>query len=347
MILHRTGAEARTGRRAGGRRAWLVALGLGIVALVAAVADIAWGGNDMRLDVVVRSLTVGVDGGTDLVVRDLQLPRASLALLVGVAFGLAGGVFQSVLRNPLASPDIVGTAHGASLAGVAGLLLGASYVTSMGLAALGALGATVLCLVLAPRRDVLLLVLVGIGIAAMAGAGISFLLTVGDISQTSRAAVWLVGSLNGTDAVAVRATALGLLVLVPLLVLLARRIDVLVLGDDVAGGLGIRVGRDRALLLAVAAGLVGVGVAAVGPLAFVAFLAPQIARRLAGTVAAVSLPACATSGAALVAVADLLGRRVGSPGELPVGIVTAALGATAFLLLLARQQRARTGPVVR
>jgi iron complex transport system permease protein len=319
----------------------LVALGLALLAAAAAVAGIAWGGADLPLGDVLRSLTVGADGGTDRIVRDQQAPRAVMALLVGAGFGLAGGIFQSVLRNPLASPDVVGTAQGASLLGVTGLLLGVSYGASMLLAGAGALVATAVCIAVAPRREALTLVLVGIGVAALAGAGVSFLLTVGDVSSTSRALIWLVGDLNGTDWPAVRATALAAVVLVPLVALLARRLDVLALGDDVAAGLGARAARDRVLLLAVGATIVGVCVAACGPIGFAAFLAPQIGRRLAGTASAASLPACAAAGAAIVAVSDLIGRRLGAPGELPVGIVTAVVGGLAFVVLLFREQRRR------
>jgi iron complex transport system permease protein len=320
-------------------RALLVALGLTLLALAAAVAGIAWGGADLPLGDVLRSLTVGADGGTDLIVRDLQAPRAALALVCGAGFGLAGAIFQAVLRNPLASPDIVGTAHGASLAGVAGLLLGASYAASMALAAAGALTATAICLAVAPRRETLTLVLVGIGIAALAGAGVSFLLTVGDLTSTSRAVIWLIGSLNGGDWATVRATGIAILALGALALLVARRLDALALGDELAGGLGLRPGRERALLLVLAASIVGACVAACGPLGFAAFLAPQIGRRLAGTSSAAALPASAAAGAALVAIADLLGRRIGAPGELPVGVVTALLGGLLFLVLLTREQR--------
>lgn len=322
-------------------RALGVAAGLTLLAVAAAVAGIAWGGADLPLADVVRSLTVGADGGTDLIVRDLQAPRAAMALLVGAGFGLAGGVFQSVLRNPLASPDVVGVAQGASLAGVTGLLIGVSYGISMLLAGAGALAATAVCVEIAPRRETLTLVLVGIGIAALCGAGVSFLLTVGDVSVTTRALIWLVGDLNGTDWPAVRATALAAMVLVPAVALLARRLDVLALGDDVAGGLGAVASRDRVLLLGLAAAVVGACVAACGPIGFAAFLAPQIGRRLAGTSSAASLPACAAAGAAVVAVADLIGRRLGAPGELPVGIVTAALGGLVFVVLLFAEQRRR------
>lgn len=322
-------------------RALAVALGLALLALAAAVAGIAWGGASLPLGDVVRSLTTGADGGTDLIVRELQLPRALMALLVGAGFGIAGGVFQSVLRNPLASPDVVGTSHAASLLGVAGLLLGASYGASMLLAALGAVLATAICIAIAPRRETLTLVLVGVGIAAIAGAAVSFLLTVGDVSSTQRAAIWLVGDLNGADWPAVRATGVAALVLVLLVAAGTRVLDVLALGDDVARGLGVRAASARSALLAVAATLTGVCVAASGPIGFVAFLAPQIARRLAGTGSSASLPACAAAGAALVTVSDLVGRRLGAPGELPVGIVTALVGGSAFLVLLYRAQRRR------
>jgi iron complex transport system permease protein len=315
------------------------AFALAALALAAAVADIAWAGADLPLGDAVAALLGGSDGGTRLIVRELQLPRALLAVLVGAALGLAGGMFQATLRNPLASPDVVGTAHGAAFAGVLALLMGVRWELVAPIACGGALAATALTLLAAPRRDPLTLVLVGVGVAAVAGAGTSFLLTVGEIDSTSRAAVWLVGSLNGTGWRTVETTAFALAALVPVALLLASRVDPLALGDDVARGLGLRAGRDRVLLLVVASALVGVAVAAVGPVGFVAFLAPQIGRRLAGTGSTAALPACTACGALLVAAGDVIARTLMAPDEIPVGIVTAVVGGTGFLVLLGLARR--------
>jgi iron complex transport system permease protein len=254
---------------------------------------------------------------------------------------------SSVVRNPLATPDVVGVTAGASAAAVGVLLAG--WPMPLPLAALGG-GLLVAVLVGAlswrdgftgPR-----LVLVGIGLGAAASALTSFLLVRAEITEAQRAVVWLTGSLNGRGWEHVRPVGLAVLVLGPLALVLGRSLSGLRLGDDVARGLGVRVTPARVGLVAVAVALAAVATSSAGPIAFVALVAPQIALRLARTPGP-PLAASAAAGALLVVAADLVARRGLSvtglaSAELPVGAVTALVGSPVLLWLLRRSTRGRT-----
>ena len=318
-----------------------VCLALIAATFVALVASVAIGEFPVApLDVLAALVGAG-DQATGFIVVDLRLPRALTGLLAGAALGLAGMVFQDVTRNPLVSPDIVGVAAGASLAAVALIVLGSTSGTaSVPLAALaGALISGVALYGLAWRRGIhgYRLVLVGIGITALADAGIYYVFTEGRIFEVARAYVWLVGSLNSRGWAQVWPLVAVLVALLPLLLALARNVDVLRFGDDVAAGLGVRVERTRMLLLGAATVLTAVAVACAGPIGFVAFASPHVARALIGVASVRSaLIAAAACGALLVLAADLAGRMLFTPHEIPVGIVTSILAAPYFLFLLKR-----------
>ena len=320
------------------------AAGLALVAFGALVASVALGEFDIPAADVVKTLVGAGDPSTDFIVLELRLPRAVVALLCGAALGLAGAVFQQVTLNPLASPDIVGVAGGASFAAIAVIVLGeTSDAWSVPLAALaGAIVSGALLYGLAWKRGIqgFRLVLVGIGLAAFMQAGISYVLTEGRIFEVAEAYLWMVGSVNGSGWKEVWPLVIALVVFVPVIVALGRQLDVLQLGDDVARGLGLNVERARLGLLAAAVVLVGIAVSAAGPVGFVAFLAPHLARRMSrATSGAGLLPLAAGAGAVLVLVADLVGRLAFAPTEIPVGIVTSVIAAPYFLLLLARANR--------
>jgi iron complex transport system permease protein len=321
-----------------------VTAALGAASLLAVVMSVALGEFAVPPLDVVSALVGAGDQATHFIVFDLRLPRALTGLLAGAALGLAGAVFQDVTRNPLVAPDIVGVAGGAALAGVSVIVLGAGGgAVSVPVAALaGALVSGAALYALAWRGGVqgYRVVLVGIGVAAFTQAGISYVLTEGRIFEVAQAYVWFVGSLNGRGWTDVWPLVAALAVLVPALLALARQADALALGDEVARGLGVKVERSRLLLLGAAVALTGVAVSSSGPIGFVAFVAPHLARRLAG-------PACvrdlllvaAVCGALLVLVADLAGRLLFAPTEIPVGIVTLILAAPYFLALLRRAHR--------
>jgi iron complex transport system permease protein len=294
------------------------------------------------------------DEVTVLFVRDLRLPRALIGGLVGVALAMSGAVFQSMLRNPLASPDFLGITGGASLGAVLYITRSDSKyldVTDLAdeaivlplIAFLGAMALAFLMYVLAYRRGLSMyrLVLIGIGVGAAAVAGTEYLLTRASATEGQAAYGWLAGSLADRSWPQVGPLALSLVVLVPLIMVLDRRLRILQLGDETATGLGLRVQRNRLALIVVAVALVAVAVASAGPIAFVALLSPAIARRLTRSPG----PALVISGlvgAVLVLLADYAGQRLFETGA-PVGVMTAALGAPYLLWLLVRANRIGAG----
>jgi iron complex transport system permease protein len=323
------------------------ALGVGAVLAALIVVVTCWsmmlGDFPLSVGQVVRSV-LG-DGGDDaeFVVQTLRLPRALTGVLVGAAFGMAGAVFQSLARNPLGSPDIIGFDNGAALGAVVVIVLldGSSAEVAAGAVA-GGLVAALLVYLLAWKRGMspARLVLVGIGIGFTALAAVDHLITRAQLHDVQRAAVWLTGSLNGRNWDDVRTVGLGLLLLAPVALTAQRSLDRLALGDDTAAALGVKVERTKLVLVLVGVTLAALAVAAAGPIAFVAFVAGPIARRLVRSPGACVLPA-ALVGALLTASADLAARWVFAPVEIPVGIATAVLGAPYLLWLLA--QRSRTG----
>jgi iron complex transport system permease protein len=327
------------------RRTLLVCLALAGVVAGAVAASVSVGDFPIPLtDVVPAILGLG-NPDSDFIIRRLRLPRALTGALVGAAFGLSGAIFQSLARNALASPDVIGITAGASAAAVAVIVLvgGGALAVSAG-ALVGALVTAAAMYLLAYQRGVsgYRLVLIGIGLAAALNAVTSFLLTRAQVYEIQRVNVWLTGSLNGRSWDHVRPVALALALALPIAFALGRQLRLLELGDDTAKALGVRVEPARAGLIAVAVVLVAVGTASAGPIAFVALVAPQIARRLVRSAGATLAPS-ALVGAALVLLADVAARRAFAPTELPVGIVTGIIGAPYLLWLLARANRIGTG----
>ena len=327
-------------------RAVAVTTGLGVLAAAVACLSVSVGEYVVPLPDVVRALAGDGDPGQVLVVQRLRLPRVLVGLLVGAALGAAGALTSSVVRNPLATPDVLGVTAGASAGAVGVLLLG--WPLPLPLAALaGGLAAAALVAGLSWRNSTgASLVLVGIALSACATALTSFLLVRAEVTDAQRAVLWLTGSLNGRGWEHVRPLLLAAGVLLPLAVVLARSLSTLRLGDDLARTLGTSVTAARLGLLAVAVALAAAATAAAGPVAFVALVAPQIALRLAATPGP-TVATSAAAGALLVVAADLAGRAgLQSLGltttELPVGAVTALLGAPVLLVLLRRTTRGRT-----
>lgn len=314
-----------------------------VAVLVIAVGAFSLSVGDFPIpvsEVVPAVLGVG-ESDAHFIVHTLRLPRLVTAILVGAAFGLSGAIFQSLARNPLASPDIIGVNAGAALAALVVIVLldGSAVLISLG-ALVGALATATAIYALAYRRGVTgyRLVLVGIGVTAVLSSATSYLLTQADIFDAQRAAVWLTGSLNARGWDHVRPVSVVVAVLVPATLVMTRQLRLLQLGDDAARGLGARVEGARGGLLFVGVVLAAVATASAGPVAFVALVAPQIARRLVGGGHPALGPAALT-GAAVVVIADLVGRRAFAPIEMPVGIITAVVGAPYLLWLLARTNR--------
>jgi iron complex transport system permease protein len=325
-------------RQAARRRQGIITLFLLVVVAALAGAALAVGDYTLSLPDLAATLVGHGEGSDNFIVLRLRLPRVVMGILVGAAFAVSGALFQTLLRNPLASPDIIGISGGASVAAAFSILilgLGGAAVT--GFAFSGALVIAVVIYVLAWRGGVngYRFVLVGVGLAFMVQAMLGYLMTRGDVREVQQALVWIVGGLGGSNWSSIATVAITLAVLLVMVTILSARLRVLQLGDEVAAGLGVSVEATRLTLLVLAVGLVAVGTAFVGPLAFVAFVSAPIARRLnaAGGLALVS---SALVGAALVLAADLAAQHL-LPGELqvPAGILTGIVGAPYLLWLLA------------
>jgi iron complex transport system permease protein len=290
---------------------------------------------------VADALLARGDPEAQYVVWELRLPRLLTGVLAGAALALSGAILQALARNPLVAPDIIGINGGAALAAVAVIVLDAPSAMLVPAAFAGALIAATAGYALSWRGGIgrYRLVLVGIGIAALAEAGTGYLLTRVQLIEATTAFTWMVGSLYAASWNDVALLAVSLAILVPAALLLGHGLQALQLGDDAAAGLGVATERTRLALVVVAVGLAAVGVAVAGPIAFVAFIAPHLARRLARASGSGQLPASAAIGALLVVGADLIARRVVEPAELPVGIITVLLGAPFFLWLLVRSDR--------
>jgi iron complex transport system permease protein len=331
------------GRRARQVRSVVVAVLLAAAGAVLVCLSVASGEVVLPLRDVVGGLTGRADPATLLIVRDLRLPRALTAVLVGAAFGMSGAIFQTLVRNPLASPDIVGVTAGASAGAVLVIVVGGGGAIGVPAGAIGGgVLATLAVYLLAYRGGVSghRLVLVGIGVAALLAGLVGYLLTRAEIFDAQRAFVWLTGSLNGRGWEHVRPVGTALLVLLVPALLLERTLRVLALGDAVARGLGIRVEPAKLALVGIGVALASVATAAAGPVAFVAFVAAPVARRLAGAGGS-ALVTSGMVGAVLLLAADLVARAGLGWDELPVGVVTGALGACALMLILVRAERVR------
>lgn len=334
------------------RRAPLAAAAILAVTLVTLVLSISTGEYDIAPGDVIRTLTgtLPVDHPSarsfELVVFTFRLPRILTAFLVGMALATSGAIMQGITRNPLASPGILGVNAGAGLAAVGVIVwLKDAPMFLLPWAAFGGALVTALAIYLLSWKDgasaPMRLILVGVACAAVLSALTSFMLVFGDIGQVQQAYVWLAGSVYGRGWEHVRTLGVWLLVLLPAALFSARQLNTLALGDDVARGLGTSLERQRALLLVIGVGLAAAAVAVAGTIGFVGLVAPHLTRRLVGPSHEALLPISALLGGALLMVADLLGRWVIAPAELPIGIVTALIGAPYFMILLARSRSVR------
>lgn len=282
------------------------------------------------------------DGEHSFIVNTLRFPRVLTAVLAGAALGASGMIFQSLIRNPLVSPDIIGINSGAAIFAVFILASGADVSLLPPAAFAGALGTALLIYLLSWKQGVngTRLVLIGIGLNAVLGSGITYMQVRFPVERLRNAYLWQTGSLFGASWKDVRLLAIGLTILIPLAIMLTTRLRILQLGDDAAAGLGIRVERVRLALLAVGSGLAAVAVAVVGPLSFVALVVPHVARRIAGNVSSGVLVLTSLLGGVMLLGCDLAAQRLFAPTSLPAGIVTAALGGPYFLFLLFRHNEA-------
>lgn len=293
---------------------------------------------------VVNVLLGSGDKMETLVVTHFRLPRIVTALLVGISLAVAGAILQGIIRNPLASPDIIGITGGAAVAVVSFLAIFSNEDNSLMIsikwlplaAFIGATLAACLVYFLAWKNGVspVRLVLIGIGISALMQAVTTLLMILGPIYRANQANIWLTGSVYGASWENVAFLTPWTILFLIISFILARVLNIQELGDELATGVGSSVQKQRLFLLLLSTALTGGAVAFAGGIGFVGLMAPHIARRMVGSSFGALLPTSALIGAILVMVADLIGRTMFAPLEIPAGVFTAAIGAPYFIYLL-------------
>lgn len=333
-------ARIVAGRRSRHRRHAVATIVLGVLVFALFAVALMVGNTFYTPDEVIRVILGETVPGASFTVGDLRLPRAVLAVLTGIAFGMAGVCFQTMLRNPLASPDIIGISNGAGAAAVFGIIVLSVNGPVVSLLALGGAVVTALVIYLLSIKGGFAgtrLILIGIGVAAMLQSVISYMLSRAANWDIQTAMQWLTGSLNNASWERVLPMAIAAAIIVPLMLSQGRALGALQLGDDSAAGLGIRVNATRLLLILGAVALLAFATAATGPIAFVAFMAGPIAARITGPGANLLLPS-AFVGAVLVLGGDLIGQFAFGT-RYPVGVITGVVGAPYLIYLLIRTNR--------
>ncbi|MFI5481931.1 iron ABC transporter permease [Streptomyces rubiginosohelvolus] len=325
------------------RRAFVLTLVATVVGLVGAVVVATLFGDATLLLGDVGNWLAGRSGQFVSYVLDTRVPRVAAALLAGAALAVAGTAVQAVSRNPLAEPGVLGVVSGAGVGAVTVLTVVplASFWLIGGSALAGAAAAAALVFGLASRRGLEQnrLVLIGMGVHAGAGAVVSLLIVLTDPYNETKALAWLGGSTYGRTFPELIPVLVALVVALPVLVLMRRELDLIGLDDETPALLGVRIGATRLGLLSLAVLLTAGAVAAVGVIGFVGLVAPHAARALVGRRHARVLPVSALLGALLVVVSDTVGRTVIAPAQIPVGLLTAVIGAPYFIWLLWRSRR--------
>lgn len=333
-------ARVIAGRRARHRRHATATIVLGVLVAALFVTALMVGKSFYTPDEIVRVILGETVPGASFTVGELRLPRAILGLLTGVAFGMAGVSFQTLLRNPLASPDVIGISNGAGAAAVVAIVvLSLDGPLVSGIALVGAIVTTLAIYLLSIRGGFAgtRLILIGLGVSAMLQSVIAYVLSRAANWEIQAALQWLTGSLNNASWERVLPMLIAAAVIVPMMLSQGRALGALQLGDDSASGLGIRVNATRLLFILGAVTLLAFATAATGPIAFVAFMAGPIAARITGPGANLLLPS-AFVGAVLVLGSDLIAQFLLGT-RYPVGVVTGVLGAPYLIYLLIRTNR--------
>ncbi|WP_456266343.1 MULTISPECIES: FecCD family ABC transporter permease [unclassified Bacillus (in: firmicutes)] len=294
---------------------------------------------------VVKTLFGFGDFQSETVLFDYRLPRIVVTMLAGIGLGIAGGILQSLSRNPLADPGIIGLNAGAAF----GLIVFVTYFHALeGNPSLliplftfggGLLAAAVIVLLAYDRHEGLVpirLILVGIAVAAGFSALTLYLSLKLDEDTYTFASRWLVGNVWGRDWIHVLALLPWIVCLVPFTLMQSNTLNALTLGDAVASSVGVRVQRKRLLLLTLAVGLASASVSMTGSIGFIGLVAPHLARRLVGSLHQYFLPVSALLGLLILVSADTIGRSIFAPNAIPAGVVVAFIGAPYFLYLLTK-----------
>jgi iron complex transport system permease protein len=295
----------------------------------------------------VWTLFIGAADTTPEIIRDIRAPRMALATIVGAGLGVSGALLQGVLRNPLADPGIVGVSGGAALGAVIAVAIGAAYGSTLsGIGAvIGGIIAMAVVIWIARGREgteVVTLVLAGVAVTAFTSAILSVFVTASGSAGARTTTFWTTGSIALATWPSVVIVCLSVLAAIIIALTIARRLDVLSLGERAAYAAGVPVAAVRWWALTAAVLAVGAGVAMVGIIVFIGLVVPHAVRMLMGPRHAPLIIASGLGGALLLLVADTIARTLVSPVELPIGVVTAIIGAPIFVLLL-RRTRSRQG----
>lgn len=328
------------GRRQRRRRWVLVTSLLAVLAMMLCCAMLLLGSTIYSVQDVIRALAGEQLKGVSFAVNTIRLPRMLAGLLAGFAFGVAGYVFQTMLRNPLANPNVIGITSGSSAAAVFCITVLHTSGTVISVASVIAGLATAFLIYLLSRGrsfSIGRLILVGIGIQAMLDAVISYLLLMGAEQDIPAALRWLAGSLNGSQMQELPPLAITVILCTPIVVLLGNHLNILELGEQSASSLGMDTDRTRIALIVSSVFMIAIATATTGPIAFVSFLSGPIAKRLVGVGFSNVIPA-GLVGVNLVLAADLIGQFAFAY-RFPVGIITGLLGAPYLIFLLIRMNR--------
>lgn len=320
-----------------------IILALLVTLLLTLILSIGIGSTLVPLSEMIQTLVGQGSKQYDFIILSLRLPRVLVALLIGAALGVSGAILQGVIRNPLASPDIIGITNGAAFAATAFIVyLGGSVsIKHLPLAAIaGATTVSVLIYLLAWKKGVspFRLVLIGIGMSTAMGSLTTFMIVVTNAYTAAEAYVWLTGSIYAASMQKFYILLPFVVIFIFLAVVLSRNVTIQELGDDVATSLGSRVQLQRFLLVFISVILAGAAVAIGGAIGFVGLISPHISRKLVGASFGSMIPTAALVGALLVALADLIGRTAFQPYDVPAGIFTAAIGAPFFIYLIYRNR---------
>ncbi|ASN06349.1 FecCD family ABC transporter permease [Virgibacillus necropolis] len=328
------------GRRQRHRRWILVTSLLATLSIILCSAMLLMGNTIYSVEDVIRVLLGEQVEGVSFAVNTIRLPRMLAGLFAGFAFGLAGNTFQTMLRNPLASPDIIGITSGSSVAAVFCIIVLHTSNAVISIASVIAGLATVTLIYILSRGSsfsVGRIILIGIGIQAMLNAVVSYLLLVGAQQDLPAAIRWLSGSLNGSQMHELPPLVITVLIFAPIVIVLRKHLGILELGEHSATSLGINTGKTRIALILSSVCMIALATATTGPIAFVAFLSGPIAKRLVGVGLSSVIPA-GLVGVNLVLMSDLIGQFAFEV-RYPVGIVTGILGAPYLIYLLIRMNR--------
>lgn len=328
------------GRRQRHHRWILVTSFLAMLLCVLSCTMLLLGNTIYPINEVIRALSGEQLQGVSFAVNTIRLPRMLAGVFAGIAFGIAGDIFQTMLRNPLANPNVIGITTGSSAAAVFCIVILHTSSTVVSIASVIAGLVTVIIIYLLSRGksfSIGRLILIGIGIQAMLNAVISYLLLVGAEQDIPAALRWLSGSLNGSQMHDLPPLIVSVVLLAPIVIVLGKHLSILELGEQSATSLGVNTDRTRILLILSSVCMISLATATTGPIAFVSFLAGPIAKRLVGTGFSNVIPA-GLVGANLVLAADLIGQFAFEV-RYPVGIITGIIGAPYLIYLLVRMNR--------